>query len=39
MGSIKPGNRKKVPDDVRRVFEEYDIDNGKLIFLKMNSPN
>ena len=30
MGSIQPGTRSKVPDDVRRVFEEYDIDNGKL---------
>ena len=30
MGSIEPGTRSKVPDDVRRVFEEYDIDNGKL---------
>ena len=30
MGSIEPGTRSKVPDDVRRVFLEYDIDNGKL---------
>ena len=30
MGSIEPGTRSKVPDDVRQVFEEYDIDNGKL---------
>ena len=29
MGSLEPGTRSKIPDDVRKVFEEYDIDNGK----------